>query len=660
MAAMAETTDDLVAGRYRLAELVGQGGMGRVWRGHDQLLDREVAVKEVVLPDNLTAGQRDDLVERAMREARAAARLNHPGIITVHDVVLHDGKPWIVMEFVSGQSLAQTITRSGKLDWGRVAAIGAVMADALAHAHAAGIVHRDLKPDNVLLAGQRVVITDFGIARILDAASRLTSSAVLVGTPQYMPPEQLNGEQVQAPGDLWALGATLYAAVEGRPPFDGPTLSAIWAAILTRPLSPPEHAGRLASILNDLMSKVPEQRPDARTTAAHLTALQHSDSPGIRAGVSRPPSFPTRETDGSQWLPTQTSMSESEKLALPVPDQPVSGRLSRTLEGHHGLTLAMAFSPDGRLLATCDPHSDFRIWDIATGRSLHQLRIGGSAIAFRPDGRLVAAGTYQAVHLLDPATGRQLRNIPIPSTDHHNENVSLSFTPDGRRLALFRPDDQKIWLWDSTTGEGNGEVKLKAWGAEILWRAKEKNAHYVKSAFSPYMDALATSDNRTVQLWDPLSGKRFRSIGGSGSAAHWPAHSIVFSGDGRALATRSTDDTIKLWDCSTGKNTLTFEGPLHGSAAHSFAGRALAFGLNDRLLAVAVIRGVTQIRDASTGQILSLIGSPDQEAPDISCLAFSPDGRLLVIGETYPTTSKKFPRTKPIHFPAQVQIWELT
>lgn len=656
---MAETTGDLVAGRYRMADLVGQGGMGRVYRGHDQLLDREVAVKEVMLPDSLTAEQRADLVERAMREARAAARLSHPGIITVYDVVLHDGKPWIIMEFISGQSLAQAIARSGKLDWGRVSEIGAAMADALAHAHTAGIVHRDLKPDNVLLSGQRVVITDFGIARILDAASRLTSSTVLVGTPQYMPPEQLEGEQVQSPGDLWSLGATLYTAVEGRPPFDGPTLSAIWAGILTRPLPSPEHAGPLAPMLNDLMSKMPAQRPDARTTAARLTALLLSDSPGVRAGVSSPPAAPVR-TGRSQWPTTQTSASERGESALPVPDQPVNGRLSRTLDGHNVGILAMALSPDGGLLAACDERGEFRIWDIATGRSLHQLQIGGFAIVFRPDGRLVATGTHQAVHLLDPATGRHLRNIPIPSTEHRSENVALSFTPDGRRLALFRADEQKILLWDATTCDSLGEVKLKAWGAEILRRARGDNASFVKSTFSPDMEMLATSDNETVQLWDTRSGRRRRSIGASSGLS--VTHSMAFSSDGRILATRSSDDMIKLWDCVTGKNILAFAGPFgpigRFTRLASFDPRALAFGFHDSLLAVAV-RGIVQLRDVGTGQILSVIGSSDQEAYDISCLAFSPDGRLLLVGEKYSARSQKSQGTRPSGFPAQVQIWEL-
>ncbi|MEV7520243.1 serine/threonine-protein kinase [Streptomyces sp. NPDC091371] len=286
---MAEVSGALVGGRYQLLELIGQGGMGRVWRGRDGTLDREVAVKEVTLPQGVGDAQREVLLQRVMREARAAARLNHPGIITVHDVVVHEGAPAIVMEYVTGTSLAAAVACEGRLPARRVAEIGVKLLKALGRAHAAGIVHRDLKPDNVLLMDDRVIITDFGIAHMSDATTSLTHTGTILGTPAYLAPEQLEGKPPTPATDLWALGATLYGAVEGVAPFSAETFTALCIAIATQEPRTPERAGPLADVLAALLTKDPARRATAEQALAALEPVARGDETAPRTGVPRPP-----------------------------------------------------------------------------------------------------------------------------------------------------------------------------------------------------------------------------------------------------------------------------------------------------------------------------------------------------------------------------------
>lgn len=273
----------LVSNRYRLIEPLGEGGMGVVWRAYDELLDRTVAVKEVRY-SGVGEAKRAELVRRTIREARAAGRLDHPSVIVVHDVVEEDGRPWIVMQLIRSRSLAQVVEEQGPLPAGQVAVIGGRLLDALRTAHASGVLHRDVKPENVLLAHDgRVVLTDFGIAS-LEAEAGLTATGGLVGTPAYMPPERLNGEPAGPESDLWSLGATLYAAAEGAPPFRRDSWAATVAAVLRDQPEPPSRAGALTPVIMGLLRRDPGARMPAEEAARLLYEAATGAHQAIPAG----------------------------------------------------------------------------------------------------------------------------------------------------------------------------------------------------------------------------------------------------------------------------------------------------------------------------------------------------------------------------------------
>jgi hypothetical protein len=286
--------------------------MGAVWHAHDTLLGRDVAIKEIWLPNagNEPVDPADPLIRRALREAQAAARLRHPGIVTVHDVVIDAGRPWIVMELINGRSLAEAIREHGLLTEQRTAEIGLQVLDALRAAHHEGIAHRDVKPANILLdAADRVVLTDFGIAAI-DDATALTATGQMVGSPAYLAPERINGQPATVAADLWALGVTLYTAVTGRSPFQREDTQATFAAILTSRPTPPAHAGRLWPVIKSLLIKDPARRlntEQALKLLANVANLRGTPKPaGPAAGGRRP-----------RWWPAQPKRRGSTLDGLP-------------------------------------------------------------------------------------------------------------------------------------------------------------------------------------------------------------------------------------------------------------------------------------------------------------------------------------------------------
>jgi len=304
---VAASTGRVVAGRYLLQQPIGRGAMGTVWRAQDSLLARDVAVKEVRLRGPVTGapGAPDGgpvteetrvLYERTLREARTAARLNHPAVITVFDVIEEaDGSPWIVMELIQGRSLEQVVAEDGPLPPHQAADLGAHLLGALSSAHDAGILHRDVKPSNVLLGtGGRAVLTDFGIAT-LEGDTGLTMTGMVMGTPGFTAPERVRGEPASPASDLWSLGATLFAAVEGHGPFDDRrTPLAILAAIAHEEPPRPRLAGPLRPAIEALLRRDPRSRPDAATAGRMLAAVPDG---------SRPAGPPTDQPDLHLLMP---------------------------------------------------------------------------------------------------------------------------------------------------------------------------------------------------------------------------------------------------------------------------------------------------------------------------------------------------------------------
>jgi serine/threonine protein kinase len=298
-----------IAGRYLVLRAVGRGGMGVVWLCRDEILGREVAVKQIGgLP-----GEPEVETMRAMREARSAAALNHPNVVAVYDVVNHDGRPWLVMEYVDGQTLAEILADEGRLPPRQVAGIGALLADALNRAHERGIVHRDIKPGNVLVdRSGRPKVSDFGIARG-HGDDQLTQTGFVSGTPGYLSPELARGGDPDPTSDVWALGATLYVAVEGQPPYEGRSNPlALLRAIATEPPRPMQHAGALAPAIATMMDQDPARRWDMATAAQRLGEISRGDTSLLedtQAAATR--------GDATQVLTTTAPLEATQRMALP-------------------------------------------------------------------------------------------------------------------------------------------------------------------------------------------------------------------------------------------------------------------------------------------------------------------------------------------------------
>jgi eukaryotic-like serine/threonine-protein kinase len=412
----------LIRGRYRLGTVLGRGGMGVVWQAHDELLSRDVAVKELVWPAHISEEERQAACRRATREAQVAARLSHRNVVRVYDVVEEDGRPWIVTELLPPSSLRDLIKHEGPLGPARAARIGLDILAALRAAHAAGVLHLDVKPANIMIDGDRAVLTDFGIARDM-GLSAATTAGLLIGSPSYIAPERARGGRPGPAADLWGLGASLYAAVEGRGPFDreGGALASLTAAVADE-AEPALHAGPLLwPVISGLLRKDPNERLGAATAGRMLRRVAHAPAvaaapPAVAAAALAAPEAPRSVPSATVLSAPKAPRSVPSATVLSAPRAPRSvlsaaahispsaPKARRSVLSAAALAIVASGISAGIALSSSPHHATAAGWPAAA--STHPKAPGGIQLSGRPQQAApVRSGAFRATGAASRATG---------------------------------------------------------------------------------------------------------------------------------------------------------------------------------------------------------------------------------------------------------------
>ncbi len=384
----------LLAGRYRLTGRLGGGGMGTVWRATDERMRRQVALKEPILPDGVDPRHRDELLHRMEREAQAAAGLRHPNVVRVHDIETVDGRPWLVMELIEGESLESWFA-AGTVGVAETASIGRQLASALAAVHAAGVVHRDVKPANIMrTAGGEVILTDFGIAQV-EGGVDLTRTGTVVGSIPYLSPERATGARPTPAADLWALGLVLYEALEGVHPYRRQSTQGTLAAILQDPVPAPRRAGALTGPVTALLERDPARRPTA-AQALELFAPEPV-APTATVRLARPAPTPAAPTPA--WSATAADAPPGTgpgpgSATAPGASGSAAGGFARSRRGRTVLVaaaLALVAAAGTSAWLTLGPDSAPAARRVPAGFTSHRVPALGLGIAL-PEGYVARIG----------------------------------------------------------------------------------------------------------------------------------------------------------------------------------------------------------------------------------------------------------------------------
>ncbi|WP_436970586.1 protein kinase domain-containing protein [Micromonospora avicenniae] len=550
--------------------------MGRVWQALDEMLQRDVALKELVAPAGLSDDELHEMRERSMREARAVARLGHGNVVRVFDVLLTDGDPWIVMELVPSRTLQQVLEADGPMPPARAARIGLAVLSALRAAHGAGILHRDVKPANVLLADDgRVVLTDFGLAT-LPGDPRMTRTGMVLGSPAYLAPERVTDGAVGPAADLWSLGATLYSAVEGRTPYSRSTPIATLAALATEAPPPPQQAGALTELLDGLLRRDPQQRISAEEADQLLARAAATDDDTTTAGPVDPAAMDgpiTRvNSDGGprpQIVPEFIAADPVQASATHVPAVPPVRRRRGLLVGSAAVVMLVLLLGvaivNGRLFgasahdqATAATPGPSGLAETPVSRELPPPRAGwhyhrddprflvpvldgwqsrraGERIEFRePDGaRLLVVGELQSA---PTSVVAELRTREKAEREQYDEYRKIRLAPVKYQVRAAE------WEWTYLAGDGtrmhavsrdfvanNGHAYTIGWTtADAEWSASRSTFELVADGFQalppagvPSMSAGTPSDG--PGHGQPSPGTGSSPTAGSADPAQPPA-----------------------------------------------------------------------------------------------------------------------------------------